>query len=171
MTVKAEEEETKLHVAARLNNIELVRAALSEGFDPNTAGVHGWTPVHEAASSGNSTVTRTLLRSGGNPNIQTHLEKCTSLHLAARNGHLDVVKLLVRNGARLDLKNSEQRTAQEVAIDDCKDYLERKRECFLYDWDLVRSGCGGMLILNIARSQNRQKIFFFYSIIHSIRFV
>ena len=123
------EDETQLHAAARLNNIELVRQALGDGFDVNAVGISGWTPVHEVASSGNCAILRLLLRNGGDPNIQDHLDKCSSLHLAARNGHLDAVKLLVRNGARLDLRNAERKTPQEVAEeDDCIDYLERKRE-------------------------------------------
>jgi E3 ubiquitin-protein ligase mind-bomb len=39
----------------------------------------------------------------------------TALHLAAANNHLDVAQLLMRWGAKLDLRNSEGKTAADCA--------------------------------------------------------
>lgn len=128
MTIRAEEEdETKLHIATRLNNIKLVRAALREGLHIDALGICGWTALHQAASCGYLEITIALLENGANPNIQDS-QKCTPVHLAAKNGHLEVVRCLVRNGARLDMRNAEGKIAQDYADDECRKFLQRHRE-------------------------------------------
>ena len=128
MTVLTEEEETKLHIATRLGDTRLVREALREGYDPNAVGHCGWTPLHEAASTGNIEITHILLKARGNPNFQDTVQKCSPLHLAARNGKLQVVKLLLDNGAKFDLRNAERKTPIDVAENECKRFLESKRK-------------------------------------------
>lgn len=128
MTIRAEEEaETKLHIAARLNNVKLLRAALREGLDIDALGIGGWTALHQAASCGYLEITIALLENGANPNIQDD-QKCTPIHLASRNGHLEVVRSLCRNGARLDLRNAEGRMPQNCGDEECRTFLERQRE-------------------------------------------
>lgn len=127
MTIRADqEEESKLHVGARLDNLKLVRAAIKEGSDPDALGINGRTALHEASSCGNLEITIALLEGGADPNIQDSL-RCTPLHLAAINGHLEVVRSLVRAGTRLDLKNAEGKIPQSCASDDCLDFLARQR--------------------------------------------
>ena len=54
MTIRAEAEaERQLHIAARLNNVKLLRAALREGLDIDVLGIASWTTLHQAASCGN----------------------------------------------------------------------------------------------------------------------
>ena len=128
MTIRADqEEESKLHVGARLDNLKLVRAAIKEGSNPDALGINGRTALHEASSCGNLEITIALLEGGADPNIQDSL-RCTPLHLAAINGHLEVVRSLVRAGARLDLKNAEGKIPQSCASDDCLDFLARQRK-------------------------------------------
>ena len=129
MTIKAEEEqETKLHAAARLNNVRLLRAALREGLlGIDAVGIGGETALHQAASCGYLEITIALLENGANPNIQDN-QKCTPIHLASRNGHLEIVRSLCRNGARLDLRNADGRMPQDYGNEECRTYLERQRE-------------------------------------------
>ena len=129
MTIRAEEEqETKLHAAARLNNVRLLRAALREGLlGIDAVGIGGCTALHQAASCGYLEITSALLENGANPNIQDD-QKCAPIHLASRNGHLEVVRSLCRNGARLDLRNAEGRTPQDCGNEECRTFLERQRE-------------------------------------------
>lgn len=130
MTIRAEEEEeTKLHVAVRLQNTKLVRAALRDrGLDIDALGTYGWTALHEAASCGYLDIVVLLLENGADPNIQDSVQRCTPIHLAAKNGHLEVVMSLVRCGARLDLRNAEGKIPQNYADDECREFLQRQRE-------------------------------------------
>ncbi|XP_078373945.1 uncharacterized protein LOC144657477 [Oculina patagonica] len=125
MTIR-EEEETKLHIAARLNNLKLLRAGLREALLIDALGIYGWTALHQAASCGHLEIAIALLENGANPNIQDS-QKCTPIHLAARNGHLEVVRSLYRNGARLDLRNAEGKIPQNCADEECRTFLERQR--------------------------------------------
>ena len=79
MTIRAEEEEeTKLHVAVRLHNTKLVRAALrDQGLDIDALGTYGWTALHEAASCGYLDIVVLLLENGADPNIQESVQRCT----------------------------------------------------------------------------------------------
>lgn len=130
MTIRAEEEEeTKLHVAVRLQNTKLIRAALRDrGLDIDALGTYGWTALHEAASCGYQDIVVLLLENGADPNIQDSVQRCTPIHLAAKNGHLEVVMSLVRCGARLDLRNAEGKIPQNYADDECREFLQRQRE-------------------------------------------
>lgn len=130
MTIRADdEEETKLHVAVRLHNLKLVRAALRDrGLDIDALATCGWTALHEAASCGYQDIVELLLENGADPNIQDSVQKCTPIHLAARKGHLEVVRSLVQSGARLDLKNSERKIPQDCAQEECRVFLMRQRK-------------------------------------------
>ena len=57
-------ERTPLYHACRRGDIEMVRALLSQGADPNAAAKNGSTPLHCAAESGNLTAVRMLLAEG-----------------------------------------------------------------------------------------------------------
>lgn len=128
MTIRAEEEEeSKLHIAARLNNLKLLRAGFREGLDIDALGLYGWTALHQAASCGHVDITIALLENGANPNIQDN-QQCTPIHLAARNGHLEIVRILCRYGARLDLRNAEGKIPQNCSDQECRTFLERQRE-------------------------------------------
>lgn len=67
MTIRAEAEaERQLHIAARLNNVKLLR----EGLDIDVLGIASWTTLHQAASCGNLEITVALLENGADLNIQ-----------------------------------------------------------------------------------------------------
>jgi ankyrin repeat protein len=57
--------DTKLHEAVRYGDVDDVVAALKEKLDPNSLGVLQWTPVHEAARTGEKTILYHLLAHGG----------------------------------------------------------------------------------------------------------
>lgn len=138
MTIRGEEEqETRLHVAARSNNVRLLRATLQEGLlGIDAVGKGGWTALHQAASCGYLDITIALLENGANPNIQDD-QKCAPIHLASRNGHLEVVRSLCRNGARLDLRNAEGRMPQDCGNEECRTFLERQSEWTILNTVLV----------------------------------
>ena len=129
MTIKSDQEESQLQIAIRLGDLSMVRSALNEDCDPNETGVHGWTALHEAVSSGSSSITLALLRRGANPNSQETINNSTALHIAAANGHAKITQVLLDSGARISIKNAEGKTPEHLAASSCKELLERKRKC------------------------------------------
>lgn len=59
-------EDTKLHEAVRLGDVDLVEEALEDGLDPDAIGLYQWCPLHEAASNGDIEVLESLLQHLGN---------------------------------------------------------------------------------------------------------
>lgn len=57
---------TPLHVAASMGQIELAEVLLEHGADVNSRGDSGQTPLHYAAKEQNTEVVRTLIRHGAN---------------------------------------------------------------------------------------------------------
>merc|ERR1719384_1956984 len=54
--------------AARRGDAEAARRCLQEGAPPNSCDEHGWTPLHYAASQGESDICRLLLEFQGDAN-------------------------------------------------------------------------------------------------------
>ncbi|XP_048740022.2 serine/threonine-protein phosphatase 6 regulatory ankyrin repeat subunit A-like isoform X4 [Ostrea edulis] len=67
----------------------------------------GWTPLHEATSSGNNAMTTMLLEHGGHPNVKDKGQR-TPLHFAAKNGNKILLQNLLDHGANIydvDIEN------------------------------------------------------------------
>lgn len=128
MTIKTDNEESQLQIGIRLGDLSMVRSALNEGSDPNEAGLRGWTALHEAVSSGSSSITLALLRKGANPNFQESVKNSTALHVASANGNAKLIQVLLDSGANISIKNSEGKTPEHLASSSCKELLERKRK-------------------------------------------
>ncbi|KAH8681905.1 hypothetical protein BX600DRAFT_544374 [Xylariales sp. PMI_506] len=70
--------------------------------------------LHNAAASGDSSLTHLLLGQGSDPNATDH-EGQTPLHLAASNGQLEAAKILCKAGARIDISDDAGRTPIQLA--------------------------------------------------------
>ncbi len=100
-----EDDRTVLHIAAENSGIEFVQLILATTPDINAKENEALnTPLHSAASAGNTGVCKLLLEKGSTidlPNKTNH----TALHLAVLDGHLEIANLL------LDHKFSPKKTA------------------------------------------------------------
>ena len=96
-------------------------------------GVFGYTPIHEAVSSGHSKVLELLLEHDGDPNCRAN-SGYTPLHLAASSGHVDCVRVLVDNNA--DISNTDEygktpiQTAELSSKHGVMKVLRSAGECF-----------------------------------------
>lgn len=82
--------------------------------DVNARGVLGDTPLHLAATWGDTKIGRVLLEAGANPNLLGEYDN-TPLHNAVRGGKYDFVKLLLEHGASKDVRNEDGFTAVDYA--------------------------------------------------------
>ncbi|MCI4378757.1 hypothetical protein PGIGA_G00219940, partial [Pangasianodon gigas] len=97
--------ETRLHLAAIKGDVEMTRALLEQGADPNLKDYAGWTPLHEACNLGHVGVVEVLLQQGALINTPGY-ENDSPLHDAVRNGHAAVAKLLLEHGASTTVLNT-----------------------------------------------------------------
>jgi len=104
---------TLLHKAAEEGHLEAAEALVMQG-DQNRIDKLGWTPLHDAAREGRSSIVQLLLASGADSSIQD-IGGETPLHLAAFHQHMRVVELLLENRADQGVKNNWGNTALHVA--------------------------------------------------------
>lgn len=93
--------EKLLYLAAKKGHLEVVKALLAGGVDPNQAATNGDTPLFLAASKGHIEVVKALLAGGVDPNPVV-TDGITPLLTAAQNGHLKVVLALLARKTDLD---------------------------------------------------------------------
>jgi ankyrin repeat protein len=134
---------TPLLAAVSKNHVEIARALLSRGADPN-AGVSLLKPLAEAARLGNADMVRLLLEHGANPNTpgvmgstplimakSSEIARAlldrgalinvagpdgrTPLMVAAMNGDLDLTEFLLQKGADPSLTDRGGKTALALA--------------------------------------------------------
>ena len=97
---------TGLCRAAEHTNVEMVRALLGLGADPDHLAVRTGTPLQEAAFFGKVEVVRELLAGGATVDLQpasaTH--SGAALHHAAAGGKARVVELLIAHGTDVNAR-------------------------------------------------------------------
>ncbi|KKY27450.1 putative ankyrin repeat protein [Phaeomoniella chlamydospora] len=106
---------TALYYAVDEQHEEAVKILLHFGADPNRVFKDGWTAVMLAARNGNANIGMTLLAVGANLDCRSYPEKWTALHIAAKNGRRVMVKLLKNNGCDPLIRDSEGKTALDLA--------------------------------------------------------
>lgn len=136
-----EEEETPLHVAARLGHVELADLLLRHGACPDARDAEGWTPLlaacdtrctspadAEATTARCLQLCRLLLSAGANPDTADQ-DKRRPLHLACRRGHAAVVELLLSYGVSVNLMDYGGHTALHCALQGPPAALAQSPEC------------------------------------------
>lgn len=108
------------HMRLQRRDGRILRALLSAGCDLGARMPDGKTPLHFAATLGDSEIVRVLLEGGAPPDqplrgAEKPLEGFTPLMLAASGGHEDVGAALLEGGARVDARSETGTTALMVA--------------------------------------------------------
>ncbi len=115
MNAAAKNGDTPLLVACTAGNQATAAALIEHGADPNKRGGSGREPLTSAVRSGQSALVKRLLDAGAKPAEATTADKLTALHFAAAIGRLDITKMLLAAGASRDARDSQGRTAIELA--------------------------------------------------------
>ncbi len=105
-----------LHLAAHFGRLDVVRALLSLGADPNgfSGGMFNNAPLHAAAAGSQGEAVEVLLAAGAKPDLPDK-NGYTPLHVAAANGAARAIRALLSKGADPKAKGPDGKTALDFA--------------------------------------------------------
>ncbi|MFC1843146.1 ankyrin repeat domain-containing protein [Candidatus Dependentiae bacterium] len=86
--------ETLLHLAARHNQIEIVKYLLTKKVDINAKNKNNETPLFLAVKAGNKTITKLLIKAGANVILKNKKNK-TPLHFATEKNNARLIRILL----------------------------------------------------------------------------
>jgi len=113
-SVTEDGEPNNIWVAAGDGDLSRVQELLDQGQDVNSQDENGYTPLHAASSYGRMEVLNFLLSVGADVNSRDS-DGDQPLHVCET---VEVAQVLLQSGAQIAAKNSEGKTAAEVAFDD-----------------------------------------------------
>ncbi|XP_052081586.1 uncharacterized protein LOC127719477 [Mytilus californianus] len=119
--------DTSLHEAVRFGDLDEVKVALQQGYDPNLIGLYQWSALHEAAHNGEVDILKCLLKNKGDPDRKDFLQGYTSLHYAAREDHVECLQLLLEGGGDYSISNNNGTSCLDIAKGQCLDLLQSLR--------------------------------------------
>jgi len=119
---------TPLHLAAIMDNKEIVDLLLANGADVNAKAEGDVTPLLIAISKKDKRMVELLLANGAN--VNTIIDGgATPLHFAYLGGNKEIIDLLIANGADVTAKDDNGLTPAEAdineAIDEAREMLKK----------------------------------------------
>ncbi len=116
-TVKDDEGDAPIHLAAANGHGLIVRTLLIEGVDFNEPDRLGRTPLHLACMSGDDVGVRVLLAVGACPLDRHESTDFCALDFAAWNGHVNIMKTLLGKGTDVNARGRDGRCCLHQAAD------------------------------------------------------
>lgn len=114
------EEDSLLHLAAMVGEVNAVRYLINMGIDINSRNAVFHTPLHLACGIGHEEVVKTLVREGDAEIEVFDARNQTPMHYAVNNKKLEIVKLLLELGADVNSarigQNSMKLSAIHIAV-------------------------------------------------------
>jgi len=103
-----------LHIAARRNDIELMKYLLLNQADPSAKDLGYSTPLHAAADGGSLSAAEYLIGYGVELDARDS-DGETALHLAVRQGNSSIARVLLKAGADPSISTASGETAKTLA--------------------------------------------------------
>ena len=94
-------------------DVPALKSYLDKGWDVNMRGLHGMTPLMEAARTGQLTACRYLIDKGAD--INEHIDSGSVLMFAVASGNQELVSYLLQKGVDTKWKNYRGVTARAAA--------------------------------------------------------
>lgn len=133
---------TPLHAAAQAGRLECTQylVKVSKKRPSRIKDGDGATPVHFAAVKGHSDVLAFFLSEAAATGDERDEIGATPVHDAAEQGQLAALKILLYHGATVDLKDTDDLTPQQLAVENghaaCAAFLQAVRLRDWGDWGL-----------------------------------
>ena len=108
---------TPLHISCEYGYVRITELLLSNGAKTDLRDNDGDTPLLCCALGGNVEIAKMLLQKDPSAMLSINSKKDSVLHYSAKKGHLDMTRFLLSQGASKTLKNSDDKTPEQVAID------------------------------------------------------
>lgn len=128
VTIKDAAGNTPLHYAVMELNFEAVKCLIDLGADVNVKTDGNDSPLHLAVdllhqnhNPNTMKIIQFLVKHGANLDDQNDFAQYTPLHIACLRVDFQAIKFLVNNGSDLTLRDINDETAYDVAIDWCED--------------------------------------------------
>lgn len=106
---------TALHCVAASGDERTIEPLVGKNADLSLVDREGYTPLHVACIYGSTRVAVEMISRGAKIDLQAPPTMQTPLHVAAQKGNTAVAECLAFNGADLTLKDSNGRTAADLA--------------------------------------------------------
>ena len=103
----------KLLDAAGIGDVATLSSYVMKGYDVNVRGMHGITPLMEAARKGHLPACRYLIENGAN--VNDHIDSGSVLMFAVASGNRALVSYLLQEGADAKWKNHLGETARAMS--------------------------------------------------------
>lgn len=104
--------------AAQEGHTSIVDLLLDAGANVNLADPEGFTPLKQAIGESHLDTAEHLLLRGADVSHRCHSDGgCTALHTAAAYGLLDCIRLLLSHGADRKVRNDDNQTPYDTAIE------------------------------------------------------
>ena len=117
--IVGEEGETKLAIAAKNGDVNLVKILIKAGAKIDAKDKSQWQPLHTACVYDHIEVVKTLLKSGANVNaviVNEFNVGQTALHIANSNGNVEMVETLLANGAKVNDRDADKTIPLQNAL-------------------------------------------------------
>jgi len=110
------QELTKLHMACRKGDKDVVKFLISKGAEVDRKNSSGQTPLWLAANYGHREIVELLINKGADiKEVSSKRSGHNPLYIAARNGHREIVELLINKGADVNSRTRDGSTPLHIA--------------------------------------------------------